>query len=235
MAGERKQRWTAHEMNHNRALDAAIALSRTPTHATAMRAQALPSGVKLLLRILARDADALIEARTLTGLCDKDILVIAELYVLQVMLYRNAPVRRILGADVGANRAEIRGHMRLLLSWLHPDKNPSQWHSVFASRVIAAWRSIDRGREDEPPRIVRAAMSRCLPLQRVPWIALRAEPTSVHIASFWQKAFLIGMMGIALVGGGWALNELVNEVGRAIFPTLFAESPDLRTVQLRGY
>jgi hypothetical protein len=38
-------------MPPNRALDAAIALSRVPSLAVAMRSQALPTGVKLLLRI----------------------------------------------------------------------------------------------------------------------------------------------------------------------------------------
>jgi hypothetical protein len=55
-------------MKHNRALDAAIALSQAPTRSTVMRAQELPTGVNLLLRILVGDADALSEARNLTGL-----------------------------------------------------------------------------------------------------------------------------------------------------------------------
>ena len=117
-------------MKHNRALDAAIALSRAPTRATAMRVQELPTGVNLLLRILVGDADALSEARNLTGLRDQDLLVIAELYVLKVMLYRGASARRILGVGFGADRREMRQHMGWLLAWLHPDRNPGAWRAL---------------------------------------------------------------------------------------------------------
>ena len=119
-------------MKHNRALDAAIALSQAPTLSTVMRAQELPTGVNLLLRILVGDADALSEARNLTGLRDKDLLVIAELYVLKVMLYRGASARRILGVGFGADRREMRQHMGWLLAWLHPDRNPGAWRAAFA-------------------------------------------------------------------------------------------------------
>ena len=139
-------------MPHNRAWDAAIALSRAPTLAAAMRAQELPTGVKLLLRILANEADALTEARNLTGMSDKHLTETAELYAIRVMLYRGAPARRVLGVGSDADRAEMRRHMGYLLAWLHPDKSRGAWPIAFATRVIAAWQSIDRGREDEPER-----------------------------------------------------------------------------------
>ena len=53
-----------------------------------MRAQALPDGVELLLRILAGDPDAWQKARAMSGLREADLIAAAELYVLQVMLHQ---------------------------------------------------------------------------------------------------------------------------------------------------
>ena len=84
-------------MSPSRALVAAIALSRAPSLAAVLRAQALPDGVELLLRILAQDSDASRIARAMTGLREAELIAAAELYVLQVMLYQGASSRRILG------------------------------------------------------------------------------------------------------------------------------------------
>ena len=175
-------------MKHNRALDAAIALSQAPTRSTVMRAQELPTGVNLLLRILVGDADALSEARNLTGLHDKDLLVIAELYVLKVMLYRGASARRILGVGFGADRREMRQHMGYLLAWLHPDRNPGAWRAAFASRVITAWRSVERGQEDQVTPVRAPVASRLRRSQRVPWIALPPEPAFSRSAHAVEKS-----------------------------------------------
>jgi hypothetical protein len=154
----------------NRALDAAIALARDPTLAAAMRIQPLPLDVKMLLEILASDAEAMKEARKVTGFHQNELVLIAESYVLKVMLFRGASSRRVLGVGSRAERNEIRQNMSYLLSWLHPDKNPSMWHIPFAIRVVAAWRSIDRGHEDGESSTRFTHDSR-LP-RRLPWIAL---------------------------------------------------------------
>ena len=39
----------------------------------------------------------------------------------------------------------MREHMRWLLEWLHPDRNSSDWESVYAERVIEAWREAKAG------------------------------------------------------------------------------------------
>ena len=164
-------------MHPSRALIAAIALSRAPGLAIVLRAQPLPSGVELLLRILAHDSDALETARAMTGLSQSELIAAAELYVLQVMLYPGAPSRRVLGVQPEADRAATRANLRLLLNWLHPDKNPSEWHAPFASRVIAAWRQIDGGLEDEQLRDPNADRPRSWFAYRMPWIARPSEAT----------------------------------------------------------
>ena len=203
-------------MKHNRALDAAIALSLAPTRSTVMRAQELPTGVNLLLRILVGDADALSEARNLTGLRDKDLLVIVELYVLKVMLYRGASARRILGVGFGADRREMRQHMGWLLAWLHPDRNPGAWRAAFASRVITAWRSVDRGQEDQVTPVRSPVASGFRRAQRVPWIALPRDPALSRSAHRWRRGLRVALMGLMLVGLALALGIVAIRVSQAM-------------------
>ena len=132
-------------MTPNPALDAVLALSRSPSLTMAMRAGALPTGVRLVLAILAGDDGAMELGRELSGLRDARLREAAEFYVLQIMLYRGSPSRRVLGVGPDADRAEARGHMRLLLMWLHPDRNDEAWQGAFAARVIDAWKAVAAG------------------------------------------------------------------------------------------
>ena len=92
-----------------------------------------------------------------------------------------------------ADRAVIRAHLRLLLTWLHPDKNSSAWHAPFARRVIAAWRQIDSGLEDEQPRGWLA--------HRVPWIASPLEATRQRSRWRASKGLRVFLAGVALIWG----------------------------------
>jgi hypothetical protein len=216
-------------MQHNRALQAAIALSQTPTLAAAMRAQELPTGVKLLLRVLADEASALSEARNLTGMSDKHLIAIAELYVIKVVLYRGAPARRVLGVGSDADRAEMRKHMGYLLTWLHPDKRPGAWPIAFATRVIAAWRSIDRGREDESPPVRLPVSSRARRSHRMPWIPLPLDPRGKSRHS--RKVSRFVLVGLVVVGVALTAGVFSNQISQFVSVTsLFAASPASRSV-----
>jgi hypothetical protein len=184
-------------MPPSRALVAAIALSRAPSLAAVLRAQAIPDGVELLLRILAGDPDATREARAMTGLSEAELITAAELFVLQVMLCQGALSRRILGVPPDADRAMTRTHLRLLLSWLHPDKNSSPWHAPFARRVIAAWRQIDRGVEDERDWAAGSLPSRRA--HRVPWIALPLKAADGRSPRRESKGWRVFLAGLTLI------------------------------------
>jgi hypothetical protein len=210
-------------MRHNRALDAAIALSQTPTLAAAMRAHELPGGVKLLLRILANEASALSEARSLTGMSDKHLIAIAELYVIKVVLFRGASARRVLGVGSSADRAEMRRHMGYLLAWLHPDKSRGAWPVAFATRVIAAWQSIDRGQEDESPP-VRLPVPRPRRSHRVPWIPLPVEAKRKRRRS--RKVSRFVLVGFVIVVAALTASVFSNQIVDLVSASsLFAASP----------
>ena len=113
----------------------------------------------------------------------------------------------MLGVAPGASRSEMREHMRWLMHWLHPDSNPDEWESVFAERVLQAWReagslsrsdTINEGgdvpREGDsprpPPRSRRA---------RWRWVAMPLQPAGKPRSRRLKIAatVLIGVLGLA--------------------------------------
>ena len=195
------------------ALDAALALARTPALAAVMRAQAVPHGAQDLLRVLAGEADVLSSAKRAAGVRGEIVFAAAELYVQQVLLHPGNDAYRMLGLPPNAERALARVHFRLLLSWLHPDKNASAWRSAFTHRVIAAWKEIAAGgRERQEPRAIGRSQS-LSPASRgarrnglLPWVpvplpasskgssARRFRPVQVTFAS---AIFLLAATGPA--------------------------------------
>jgi hypothetical protein len=138
----------------NLALDAALALARTPTLVRGMRERPLPSGVSTLLSIVADEPGALARAARDIGCEEGHLHAAVELYLQQVMLFPGAPAHRVMGVAAQADRGEGRRHLRLLMTWLHPDKNAAAWRSAFATRVLTAWREFSSA----PP--VSRAMAR---------------------------------------------------------------------------
>jgi len=168
-------------VRHNQAVEAALALSRAPSLARLLRRQPLPTGITLLLQILAGDSQALNEAKRLTRLDENEIIDIVELYIFRVMLFRGASPRRILGAEDGDGRSQIRRHMGYLMAWLHPDKSGNPWRVAFGRRVLEAWRQVNVGTEPLPPTHQRRGSGKILFV--LPWLPPRREQT------LWRRIF----------------------------------------------
>ena len=86
-----------------------MALSRAPRLTRVMRSMPLPEGLTFLLQILSGERQALVEAQHMTRLDEDAIISIVEFYVLQVMLFRGASSRRILGVEPERNEAKFGG------------------------------------------------------------------------------------------------------------------------------
>ena len=147
-------------MQANRALDAALALARNPGLATSMQGRPLPSGIPLLLQIVADEADAAGGVAKAFKLDERSLRFAVEHYVQTVMLFAGAEPARVLGVEPGASRAQMRIHLRWLMRWLHPDHNPAAWRSAFADRVLTAWREDPRlaPSRGQPRGLVRRAL-----------------------------------------------------------------------------
>ena len=138
-----------------RALDLALELTRDPTLASAMREQSLPPDTLVVIRIAAGCRDTVQEALSLTGAPAETLKEAAVLYLQKILLAPDSDCYRVLGVQPDAPRVKMREHMRWLIKWLHPDRDPNDWESVFAERVLKAWREAGKSprvkrQEDEP-------------------------------------------------------------------------------------
>jgi hypothetical protein len=129
-------------MSERMALRIAIDLLHVPAQVRLLRAEPLPDGVPLLLRIAAGDDEA---ERTAVGLTDRSRDVVrraATFFIEQILFASNSDSYRVLGASPHASASELRRNVALLLRWLHPDLDPQSERSIFIGRVTAAWNDL---------------------------------------------------------------------------------------------
>lgn len=116
-------------------------ISRTDLTATA-RQQPLPTGVTELLKICSGDNESLLAAQESSRHSQEDVRHAAEFYVQQILFAPDSDHYRILGVDPDDAESKIKLHYRLLVRWLHPDKNSSDWEVVFSERINRAWHAL---------------------------------------------------------------------------------------------
>jgi hypothetical protein len=126
------------------ALDAALGLLRAPARRTLLRERALPGGMGELVAAAAGSEPALRGAAGRTGAPREELQEAARFFAQQVMFAEEADAYRVLGSRRGAPDAELRDHHRLLLHWLHPDRQGGvdSWESAFSHRVNWAWNQV---------------------------------------------------------------------------------------------
>ncbi len=137
-------------------------ISRTDLIATA-RQQPLPSGVTELLKISSGDNDSLLTAQESSRHSQEDVRHAAEFYVQQILFAPDSNHYRVLGVDPDDAEAKIKLHYRLLVRWLHPDKNSSDWEVVFSERINRAWHAL---RTPERRRQYDEQLATSLPLSK---------------------------------------------------------------------
>jgi hypothetical protein len=69
----------------------------------------------------------------------------AIFFLQQALLYPGADNYRVLGLSPGATLNDIKDHKRLLLKWLHPDRNSSSWEQLLFQRVATAATDLEQG------------------------------------------------------------------------------------------
>lgn len=129
------------------AIKVAMGVLHLPTSLRRIRGEPLPSGIDTVLRIAAGDRELACAAAELTERTPEVIHHATVFYIEQVLLSPDSNAYRVLGAAPESSIQDLRRNMALLMTWLHPDKNPSGERAVLAARVTAAWdtlRSPDR-------------------------------------------------------------------------------------------
>jgi hypothetical protein len=119
------------------ALLQALRLVKQPEFLEELRTSPLPDGMSVLIRIVSdEDYSDIIERRA------------ASVFLQEVCLFEGADVRRRLGLTPQDDHTTARSHHRLLMKWLHPDRNPEQ--QLLAERVNSAWTALKHASQQWP-------------------------------------------------------------------------------------
>lgn len=124
------------------ALQTAIDLMQAPSRVRVARTRPLPEEIELLLRIAARDAQALGEAERASGRDREFLRAAAMFFIEQILLGPQSDSYRALGGEATTPTAELRRNMALLLRSLHPDLEPQGDNAAAAWRVARAWNDV---------------------------------------------------------------------------------------------
>jgi hypothetical protein len=164
-------------MSGPRGIALALDLARMPALAQLIEKPPLPADIFEVMRIAAGSPEICQSASQVTGQPPAVLIEAARFYLQQMLLRPDADPYHVLGLPPGASRELARRHMRCLLQWLHPDVN-RDWDSVYAERVLKAWRdvsaNVDSSRPPNSHSHVLAVGSRSppnsAPRMRMPWI-----------------------------------------------------------------
>ena len=128
------------------ALQQALQLHREPGLLFAMQGRALPADIARVLRIVSDETSAQESAAAL-GLNPADLQQLSANYLRAVCLHSGSEPLRCLGLNDAQDLRLAKEHHRLLMKWLHPDRNAGQ--QALAERVNQAWTQLKSGRFSE--------------------------------------------------------------------------------------
>lgn len=143
-------------MTEQPAIKTAVALLHVPAHIKQVRGEPVPADVEAVLKIAAGDEQETVLAAQLLNRPLDVIRSAAVFYIEQVLLTPGADSYRVLGARPDTPAHQLRRNMALLISWLHPDRNPGSDRSSMTARVTGAWNDLS---SDERRRSYDALLS----------------------------------------------------------------------------
>lgn len=208
-------------MSRRQAIDIAIDARRRQDASSLLSVGPLPEGVKSLLRVVAegewRDGSTEHAYRRHSS---AEIRAASAAFLAAVLFARKSDPYRVLGLTPDATPEEVRENKRLLLKWLHPDRNPSHREQEYLGRVIEAAEAIeegratpqgmDRGRAKPPPIVVppRAKPSRKPKPSPARQAAARAAEGIAHAVKI--TAVVAATLLVALLAWRYVMNEPIG-------------------------
>jgi len=126
----------------DQALDQALEFHRSPGFLGAIRRLDLPKDLQTVLRIAAGDSETIVQSAQLTNESPESLREVSIFYLQQLLFADEGDSYRVLGVNPDAPDEQIKLNYRWLARWLHPDRNPDEWESVFAERVNQAWQDL---------------------------------------------------------------------------------------------
>jgi hypothetical protein len=200
-------------MTQPHVIELALDLARMPALARRSAVPPLPPNLVDLMRIAAGSPEACRAAVAQTGEPRHVLIESARFYLQQVLFRPDADCYRILGVEPTTSRAMAREHMRWLLEWLHPDRNNNNnsWDTIYAERVLKAWREVSNGSAAKPNLTVTRASSdqnkkRRSPAIRLAWIERPVPGSSLAIRNPYRAFVLIPIGLVIIVLALWSAN-----------------------------
>jgi hypothetical protein len=191
------------------AVEAALRALAAPGHQDLAPPWVLPQGAIDLIRVAAEDRGhaALLAERF--GVEVRRIEDAALHFVHAVMFHPDSDHFRVLGVRPDDDEETLKLHFRWLQKWLHPDRDPEGWVSVYAERVNIAWTQLRRAdrRADyrerlasRGPSIVAATPSGFAARPLPAGYDEAARPASpMRVSSRWIRRLPVIVVGGALV------------------------------------
>lgn len=152
----------------NSALDEALLLKQNPDRLFFQQQLPLPNGIAQLIRIAIDPGSVSISQAQRQDFNDEQIKAAAAAYLKGVCLFPGSQGLRVLGLNDASDNKIMLEHRRLLLKWLHPDRNPENRH--LAERVNRAWALQKAGQIESviaqnpsdfvPPEVIAAPKAR---------------------------------------------------------------------------
>lgn len=174
----------------------AVDLARMPALFRASSGMALPEDISDVIRVASGDEEACLHAVSVTGERSSVLVEAARLYLKQILFRPDADCFRVLGISPGAPRSLARNHLRLLLTWLHPDHN-RDGDSIFANRVVRAWNEFSRNPPARPEKadpVPSRRRRKGRPSAALPLIHIERQVPPKRGVRFW------GLVGLAVIG-----------------------------------
>lgn len=139
------------------AIDIAMEALTKPEVAGLLSVGPLPNGIKVLLRIVAdgewRDETTDHVYRTHSA---ETVRAASAAFLSIVLFTRPSEPYRVLGLPADATGQDVRDNKRLLLKWLHPDRNPRRREQEYLATVVEAADAIESGHGQLPLRSATA-------------------------------------------------------------------------------
>jgi hypothetical protein len=126
------------------AVEAALLAVAAPGRQDLAPPRLLPRGAIDLIRVAAEDRSHAEQLAVRFGVDVRRIEDAALHFVHSVMFHPDSDHFRVLGVLPDDDDDTLKLHFRWLQKWLHPDRDPEGWISVYAERVNVAWAQLRR-------------------------------------------------------------------------------------------
>ena len=94
-----------------------------------------------LIRLASDEGERKKDLAQVLEIDESQLQIAATNYLMQICLYPGSSDLRVLGLNSAANLTVVKEHHRLLLKWLHPDRNSH--NQAMAERVNQAWSALE--------------------------------------------------------------------------------------------